>query len=162
VPEPPKDRSLESLHPAMRDVVLHLLATLRAAGVPFQPDETLRTEARQAWLYAAGRTRPGPNASPKNPLGSTITQKDGAPGVWPANHPVIRERGKTRRSRHQSGLAVDLYPLDPAGHLFIPPASHPCWERLATVARSLGLRAGRDFGDSPHVEWRGPLAKERA
>jgi hypothetical protein len=136
----------------MRDVVFHLLATLSAAGVPYTPDETLRTEARQAWLYASGRTRPGPK----------ITQKDGAPGVWPRDHPVVKERGKTRRSRHQSGLAVDLYPLDPAGHLFIPPAKHPCWERLATVARSLGLRAGRDWGDSPHIEYRGPLPPKRA
>jgi len=150
VTEPPKDRSLESLHPAFRDVVLQLLATLRAASVPFIPDETLRTAERQAWLYAAGRTRPG----------KIVTQKDGAPGVWPSNHPVASERGKTRRSRHQSGLACDLYPLNPSGKLFIPPASNACWDRLATVARSLGLRAGRDWGDSPHVEWRGPLPKE--
>lgn len=158
--EPPKDRSVESLHPAFRAVVLQVLATLRAAGVPFVPDETLRTAERQAWLYAQGRTIPGPGATPKNPLGNTVTQKDGGLGVWPVTHPVVSERLKTRRSRHQSGLACDLYPLDPAGHLFIPPPDHPCWERLATVARSFGLRAGRDFGDSPHIEWRGPLPKE--
>ena len=149
-PEPPKDRSLESLHPAFRVKLEALLAALERNGVPFRMDEGLRTAERQAWLYASGRTRPGP----------ILTQKDGGIGVWPADHPVVSERGKTRRSRHQSGLAADLYPVHPDGRIYIPTADHEEWALLAGTARGLGLRAGRDWGDSPHVEHRGALPRE--
>ncbi len=148
--EPSKDRSLESLHPAFRAVVEALLATLDRSGMPFKVDEGLRTAERQAWLYASGRTRPGP----------ILTQKDGGLGVWPVTHPVVSERLKTRRSQHQSGLAVDLYPVHADGRIYIPTADHEEWALLAATARGLGLRAGRDWGDSPHIEYRGALPKE--
>lgn len=148
--EPPRDSSLASLHPAFRVKVEALLASLERAGVPFAPHETLRPAERQAWLYASGRTRPG----------AIVTQKDGGLGVWPVTHPVVSERLKTRRSRHQSGLACDLYPIHADGRIYIPTADHEEWALLAATARGLGLRAGRDWGDSPHVEFRGPLPKE--
>ena len=147
LPEPLKDRTVEGLHPAFRAKVETLLSTLEKAGQPFRLDEGFRTRERQAWLYAQGRTRPGP----------IVTQKDGAPGVWPVTHHVVSERGKSRRSRHQSRLAADLYPVRPDGRVFIPPAEHEAWFLLATTARALGLRCGRDWGDSPHVEWHGAL-----
>jgi len=151
VSEPLKDRDLAKLHPAFRLKVERLLEALQRAGVPFKLDEGFRSQERQAWLYASGRTRPG----------SILTQKDGAPGVWPKTHKVASERGKSRRSRHQSGLAADLYPLrSNDGRVWIPAASHEAWVLLATAARSLGLRAGRDWGDSPHVEWSGALPKK--
>lgn len=149
--EPLKDRTLAGLHPAFAGKVAALLDRLKRAGVPFGIGEARRTVERQAWLYAAGRTRPG----------SVITQKDGGIGVWPADHPVVSERGATRRSRHQSGLAVDLYPLGPDGRSYCPTADHEEWALLAATARGMGLRAGRDWGDSPHVEWSGPLPAVR-
>lgn len=149
--EPLKDRSLESLHPAFRAKLERLLQTLERAGVPFKLDEGFRSEERQAWLYASGRTRPG----------RIVTQKDGRPGVWPKTHPVASERGKPRRSRHQSGLAADLYPVRGDGRVWIPPAEHEAWVLLASAAQSLGLRPGRAWGDSPHVEWAGPLPAEK-
>lgn len=149
--EPQKDRSLESLHPAFCAKLEALLATLAHNGVPFKVDETNRTRERQAWLYASGRTRPGP----------ILTQKDGAPGVWPPDHPVVSERGKTRQSRHQRALAADLYPLKPDGRVYIPGAEHEVWTLLAATAHSLGLRSWREWGDSPHVEWSGALPKEK-
>lgn len=150
--EPLKDRYLNHLVPAFRVKLERLLETLGHAGVPFALDEGLRSQERQAWLYASGRTRPG----------AILTQKDGASGVWPADHPVVSERGKSRRSRHQSGLAADLYPVKADGRIWIPPASHEAWVLLATAARSLGLRPGRDWGDSPHVEYQGAIPKEAA
>jgi hypothetical protein len=138
------------LHPAFRVKLERLLETLQRAGVPFRLDEGFRSAERQAWLYGSGRLRPG----------ATLTQKDGQPGLWPPTHDVVSERGKPRRSRHQSGLAADLYPVRGDGRVWIPPASHEVWVLLATAARALGLRAGRDWGDSPHVEWAGALPKE--
>lgn len=126
VAEPPKDRSLESLAPAFRAKLEALLAALRQAGVPFKVDETMRSADRQAWLYASGRTRPGP----------TLTDKD----------------GHLAKSRHQGGCAADIYPLRPDGRVYIPPADHEVWHLMAATARGLGLRAGRDWGDCPHVE----------
>lgn len=148
--EPLKNRNLADLHPAFRLKMERLLETLARAGVPFRLDEGFRSAERQAWIYGSGRLRPGP----------ILTQKDGQPGLWPPTHAVVSERGKARRSRHQSGLAADLYPVKPDGRVWIPPASHEAWVLLATTARALGLRAGRDWGDSPHVEWSGSLPKE--
>ena len=149
LPEPPKDRSVDSLQPPFRAKLEAVMAALAKAGVPFKIDETDRTEERQAWLFASGRTRPGP----------VITQKDGAPGVWPMDYEVVSERGKTRQSNHQGGWAADLYPLRPDGRIYIPPASHEAWVLLATTARAFGLRPGRDWGDSPHVEFAGTRPK---
>ncbi len=160
--EPLKDRTLAGLHPAFAGKVNALLEALKRAGVPFGIGEARRTVERQAWLYAAGRTRKSASGvTAAKPLGDTITQKDGGIGVWPADHPTVSERGKTRRSRHQSGLAVDLYPLGPDGRSYCPTADHEEWALLAATARGLGLRAGRDWGDSPHVEWSGPLPAVR-
>ena len=147
--EPPKDTSLDSLHPAMKAAVVELKSRLEKAGIPFREIETNRTRERQAWIYASGRTRPG----------DIVTQKDGAPGVWPPDHPVVSERGKTRQSRHQSRLAVDMWPVKPDGRVWCPPATHEIWKMFRTHARALGLRSGGDWGDWPHVEWRGALPK---
>lgn len=148
--EPPKEVGHENLHPAFAAKLVELRARLRQAGIPFREIETFRTQERQAWHYASGRTRPG----------NIVTQKDGAPGLWPMDHPVVSERGKSRRSRHQSGLAADMWPERADGRVWCPPTTHEIWKMFRTHARALGLRSGGDWGDWPHVEWRGALPKK--
>lgn len=148
--EPPVDKGLDSLHPAFRAKLEELLRRLEKAGIPFRPSETRRTAARQAWLFAAGRTRPG----------AKVTQKDGKPGVYPKDYEVIPERGRSRQSRHQSGLAADIYPVKPDGRIWTPDSKHEIWKLMNTHAKALGLRCGGGWGDWPHVEWQGALPKQ--
>ena len=57
---PPQNRDLNSLHQAFRTPFERWLADVRAAGFTLLVYECRRTRARQAFLYAQGRTRPGP------------------------------------------------------------------------------------------------------
>jgi peptidoglycan L-alanyl-D-glutamate endopeptidase CwlK len=60
--EPPKNNRLEDLHPDFRAKLERWLAQARATFPQFhiRVGETRRTAERQAWLYASGRSRPGP------------------------------------------------------------------------------------------------------
>lgn len=138
--EPPIDHDPSKLEPYFYAVTEKLRAQMLARGIPLKYNECRRTATRQAWLFAKGRTSKGPDVSLERPLGRTVTDKDGVRNV----------------GMHQKGLAADLYPLDKSGRIWIPPADHELWFLMATVAHSLGLRAGREWMDCPHVEWRGP------
>ena len=80
---PPVQRSLDALHPIFRHSLKAWLDEVeaRVPHVMMRVTETRRTQARQAWLYAQGRTDPYRNAP-------TVT--------W------------TLDSRHRWGLAADL------------------------------------------------------
>ncbi len=55
------DRDPSHLFPPFRTRLLALMADLeRETGEPWIIEEGLRSQARQSWLYAQGRTRPGP------------------------------------------------------------------------------------------------------
>lgn len=61
--------------------------------------------------------------------------------------------GVTRVSRHQQGLAADLYPLKPDGKVWIPGIEHEAWQLLRACAHAEGLVSGLDWGwDAPHIE----------
>jgi len=94
-------------------------------------EEGFRSQARQNWLYAQGRTRPG----------SIVTYKTGATG----NHP--------------KGLAVDIWPVDQHGNVIWSP-NGSCWQWLGHAVRTQKMQTGQDypklnggrFVDDPHVE----------
>jgi peptidoglycan L-alanyl-D-glutamate endopeptidase CwlK len=80
--EPAQQRDIQLLAPAFRVKVLAVIRDLEGHGLHPIVIETLRTQARQNWLYAQGRTRPG----------NKVT--------W------------TRHSKHQDGIAADFMPAD--------------------------------------------------
>lgn len=54
------DRDINHLNPVFRQKLLEVLAEVeRATGEKWVLEEGLRSQARQTWLYAQGRTRPG-------------------------------------------------------------------------------------------------------
>ncbi len=127
------DSSLHHLYPPFAALVTAVIAEAdrECAGkfaefVRWSPFETYRSAARQEWLYAQGRTRPGP----------IVTYKRGATGL----HPV--------------GLACDLVWLDAHGspHWDGPDA---LWQTLGHCVRAQGLAWGGDFPtlkDLPHIQ----------
>ena len=54
-----RQSSTSSLDPRFRSKLAAMVAALQARGFKPWVYETKRTPARQAWLYASGRTRPG-------------------------------------------------------------------------------------------------------
>lgn len=132
------DVNMDHLFKSFRDKVVLILAQVnyetkgKIPGVyGWKVAEGFRSQARQDWLYAQGRTRPG----------SIVTYKRGATG----NHP--------------KGLAVDIYPHDAKGNIIWEPDGR-CWQWLGHAARTNKMQSGQDyvklfggtFIDQPHVE----------
>ncbi|TCV59372.1 D-alanyl-D-alanine carboxypeptidase-like protein [Neorhizobium sp. R1-B] len=75
-----RDVDTAHLHPAVRKAARLIVEELNTEGFPFRIFEAFRSPQRQEFLYAQGRTRPGPIVTKARP--------------W--------------RSYHQYGLAIDL------------------------------------------------------
>jgi hypothetical protein len=76
-------RGLSLVAPGFRARVEAVLAEAAGAGHVWRVNESLRTDARQAWLYAQGRTRAGA---------------------------IVTNAPSATTSMHGHGLAVDLLP----------------------------------------------------
>ncbi|MGL4248947.1 MAG: M15 family metallopeptidase [Lactococcus garvieae] len=76
-------RDIEKLHPYVREKVKELQGICAEKNIKLGISETYRTEERQDYLYAQGRTRPG--------------------------NIVTNAKGAERQSYHQWGLAVDIF-----------------------------------------------------
>lgn len=158
--EPPKNADPASLSPRGRLLHDEVMQDMKDAGTPFRAIECVRTSERQAWLYAQGRTIPGPHAGEPGfqPLGLVVTQKDGGPGLWPPGHRPSSEARKPRRSNHQErtpgagGDAFDAWPVNADGHVYCPPAHDPIWIAYARSIVTHGGRPGLSWGDAPHAE----------
>ena len=120
-------RRIEDLKPAAQAKCLLHIKGCVDAGIKVKLIQTLRDAEYQASLYAQGRTKPG----------KIVTNCD----------------GYSRKSKHQSGLAWDLVPLDSAGGIIWNDRS--IYEKMAEIAESLGLTAGirwKSIGDLDHFE----------
>jgi hypothetical protein len=129
------DASMGHLYPEFRVLAERAIAqaTAECAGkypgfVRWQAFETHRSPARQEWLYAQGRTRPGP----------IVTDVRAAKG----NHPLW--------------LAVDCVWIDARGHASWD-GPDALWQQLGHCVRAVGLKWGGDgwggtFRDMPHIE----------
>ena len=136
-PEVPNQRSIELLAPAMRRTVTELLAlrTARFSDGRAANDEdslsllfeTLRTNARQQFLYGFGRDY--------DDVRGIVT------GAYDASW-----------SMHGYGLAIDI--IHPK---LLYKAPDSWWKQLADDYEAVGLRPGRSFKrvDSPHAQWLG-------
>jgi peptidoglycan L-alanyl-D-glutamate endopeptidase CwlK len=58
--EPARNADPSLLHPIFREKAIQLLSQLAAEGIPFRLFEGFRSPERQQYLYAQGRTSPGP------------------------------------------------------------------------------------------------------
>lgn len=135
-------RSLDDLHPVVCIMAERLLARSAAAGIPLTVTFTLRSMARQAALYAQGRTVPGP----------------------------IVTDARAGYSFHNYGLALDLIPTallalphwgDTPDH---QPRTDALWAKVGTIGKALGFRWGGEFQhlrDRPHFEWSSGLTLEQ-
>lgn len=114
----------ENLHPDLARKVTALLTEMELIGKPVRVTEGYRSLARQAWLYAQGRTRPGPKVT------------------W------------TMKSVHRLGMAVDVVPIIAGKVTFDGHAADAVLEEWAKRAEARGLTAGAHWStaDNPHVQ----------
>jgi hypothetical protein len=123
VKEPARQHEFSGLAPGF---ALRLYLHLRDAnkvGLRVGLFEGLRTDERQRWLYAAGRTRPGPR----------VTNASTGLYGW-----------------HLYGLAGDLAFLSQYGEWYWPGDGDVRWSKLAELAPKYGLTTGASYGDRPH------------
>jgi peptidoglycan L-alanyl-D-glutamate endopeptidase CwlK len=142
-------RSLDELHPDLRDRVVLLLEQAKAHGILLVVVQGFRSMEEQALIYAKGRTRPGEpcrhlmpprvrdvGKCREHPFGATVTNA-------PPGH-----------SWHEAGRAVDLaFRTGSKGVSWTGP-----WESVGAMAEAVGLQWGGRWKspDRPHVELRDP------
>lgn len=125
--EPLRDASLSHLAPAFS---LRLWLALREAnkqGLHIALFDGLRTPARQAWLHAQGRTRPG----------SIVTNASTIYTSW-----------------HGYGLAGDCVFINSKGQWNWPDVQSDLWRRWFSIASGFGLTTGINWTnpvDAPHT-----------
>uniref|UniRef100_UPI0035CA4330 M15 family metallopeptidase n=1 Tax=uncultured Sphingomonas sp. TaxID=158754 RepID=UPI0035CA4330 len=131
-------RDLADLQPHVRVMAQQLLDRTKAAGIPLIVTFTRRSLARQAALYAQGRTTAG----------------------------AIVTNAKPGDSFHNYGLALDVVPTELLAlpHWGDTPdhQAHTdvLWAQLGAIGKSIGFRWGGEFHsirDRPHFEWSGSL-----
>ena len=138
--EVPVESSVHTLAPRFREAVGRVCADLTAWGYAPRVFETLRTDARQRFLFGFGRTYDDGRG--------VVTQSATAIDTW-----------------HGYGLAVDIIC---ARRLWNAPRDF--WEVLGCSARRHGLVWGGDwngdwsstderFVDRPHIQWGAPARR---
>jgi len=124
-------RTLDGLHPQLRDGVPKILAAMAALGFPMMVTDALRTTEEQRVLYAKGRTQPG----------AIVTNADGV----------------AKTSNHQAqadgfGHAVDCCFVVNGRASW--DARLP-WKAYGALAEALGFSWGGNWQrlhDLPHIE----------
>lgn len=124
-------RELGLLHPTFRASVQEVLHQLFLDRLPFRVFESFRSPARQAYLYAQGRTRPGKRVTNAQP--------------W--------------QSMHQYGLAVDFALFINGGWSWREDGEYAgAWDHLREVGEFYGMR-GLEW-EKPHLQMDGVELEE--
>ncbi|MDB5468972.1 MAG: hypothetical protein JWR84_532 [Caulobacter sp.] len=124
------NRDLSLLAPKFREAVTAALADCAGKGLTAKVNEGFRSNARQAWLYAQGRTRPG----------KKVTNAPTALTSW-----------------HGYGLAVDIIHQTKGYEPFGPngAANEKWFADVAAVFKQHSCNWGGDWTnpDTPHMQW---------
>lgn len=129
---------LSDLNPMVREKAEAAMAELYRASIPVVVTSTLRTELEQRALYAQGR----------KPLNEVNALRMGA-GMYllkasENNNTVTNCDGVVNKSRHQSGMALDVVPAV-NGNPVWPPTIDPRWKQIASIMVKHGFRWGMDW-----------------
>lgn len=130
--EVPRLSAIEHLAPRFAEKVEAVCELLRAQTWPPLIYETLRTDARQQWLYGFGRSYSDGRG--------IVTNSADADETW-----------------HGFGLAVDIVH---ARRYWLAPEEF--WQALGSAAHKVGLVWGGDwpsFPDRPHLQWGAPMRR---
>ena len=136
-------RDIEKLEPATRDLAAKAVAILKAQGIPFFINETLRLRTTQGCYFLQGRA----------PL-EVVNLFRQESGLWPLTAAENqRQITQTLKSKHLEGKALDIFPTKDGGPWWAAPPAE--FQKIAAVMKSVGFEWGgdwMDFQDTPHYQ----------
>lgn len=140
---------LSDLRPAAKSMAEHAISGMKAHGIKFAVTSTLRTEGEQIALYAQGREQLAAVNVKRRWAGmAPIGEKDNS-------YTVTNCDGVKVKSRHQSGLAIDVVPTDDHGNPIWPAESDPRWKIISAFMESVGFRWGGDWNGDGKTRYDG-------
>lgn len=137
-------RKIEDLAPEARSIAYPAIDELERQGIPYWVSATLRTMLQQVASWAQGRG--------SFELVNLLRRIAGMlPIARRENDYTITEcNGVDVRSRHQSGLAIDIAALDENGSPTWDYRGHlEQYKAIAVVMRAAGFESGQDWMTKP-------------
>ncbi len=142
-------RRIDKLKPEAQEALKEAMAEMDEMKVNYFIDSTLRTDDEQIAYWYQGRfPLEEVNAKRKIVGFYMLSEKEN-------KYTVTKCDGIKNKSLHQSGLAVDIVPLDSRGNTFWPDVGSPLWKAIADIMVKHGFDAGlywKDFPDAPHYQ----------
>jgi len=141
-------RKLSDLTHIARQMAEAAFADLEKAGIRFACTSTLRTVEEQQALYAQGR-------EPLEKV-NALRAKAGLYRLAPSEntYTVTNCDGIKSKSRHQSGNALDVVPVE-NGKPVWPKDTDPRWKQIAEVMVKHGFRWGMDWNGDGNTRYDG-------
>ena len=143
-------RDIAKLEPATRALAETAVAVLKAQGIRFWINETLRLRSTQEAYYAQGRQ----SLEQVNALRAACK-------LWPITAAENqRTVTNTLKSKHLEGKAIDICPAKKDGSPWWT-APEPEWTKIASVMKACGFEWGGDWinpetgakgWDKPHYQ----------
>jgi peptidoglycan L-alanyl-D-glutamate endopeptidase CwlK len=132
-------RRIDKLTPDTQEKLSAAIADMKSNGIKFFIDSTLRTTEEQQALYAQGR----------QPL-EIVNEKRKIAGLTPIverenKYTVTNCDGIKIKSRHQSGKAVDIVPIDTRGNPYWPSIFSSAWMLISTCMKKQGFAWGGNW-----------------
>lgn len=147
-------RKLEDLKEPARSRAEAALADLKASDDPCVVMSTLRTDKEQAAYHAQGReTLEEVNKKREDAGMGPITASENTYTVTDCD-------GVKVKSRHQSGLALDVVPLV-GNHPVWPPVTDERWKKISAAFVAQGFRWGGDWNGDGRTRSDGDMSETR-
>lgn len=141
-------RKLDDMKPLAAAKAASALAELGRDGVACTVTYTFRTTAEQSALYAQGREALDVVNGKRKIAGLyALSEKENA-------YTVTNCDGVKSQSRHQTGTAIDVVPLE-NGRAVWPNGNDPRWIAISKAFKAHGFTWGgdwKDFPDYPHYQ----------
>lgn len=128
-------RNIDDLHPTVAKMARAFIAACEAQGIHLLVTSTYRDFESQNALYAVGRVTKGSDASPRKPMGSTVTNAKGG------------------QSYHNWRVALDVVPLVNGKAIWNDTA---LWNKVGQIGKACGLEWAGDwktFRETPHFQY---------
>lgn len=160
-------RDVRTTHPLVQQRWANLKLVLQGAGFVTQENEMYRTEARQQWLFAQGRT-------------TEQCKRYGVPARYAREGSIVTNSWSAKNSAHgwtqpagvgkvvPAACALDVVPLGADGKMWTKDDPWKEWYAFCErpEVRALGLihfhKPGKEAWDKPHLqllEWSDVLKK---